>query len=179
MKSNNKINKRYQPYYNNNLNSNILLNVEILSNLKELHKNAKNDQKSNILSIVSYDYMKPILKKIGFKFSNSQFKTAQNKRVNENINLNNYKRYIPKSKTKLSRDDIDKIEGYLYRYSQQSSGENYDIKYLEYTKKYIYHQYSKNDDNRKITYNTFLKYIPKNYKVGKKTNRYVWSLCFR
>ena len=60
MKSNNKINKRYQPYYNNNINSNILLNVEILSNLKELHKNAKNDQKSNILSIVSYDYMKPI-----------------------------------------------------------------------------------------------------------------------
>ena len=109
MKSNNKINKRYQPYYNNNLNYNILLNVEILRNLKELHKNAKNDQKSNILSIVSYDYMIQILKKIGFKFSNSQFKTAQNKRVNENINLNNYKRHIPKSKTKLSQDDKDKI----------------------------------------------------------------------
>ena len=60
--------------------------------------------------------MKPILKKIGLKFSNSQFKTAQNKRVNENINLNNYIRHIPKRKTKLSQDDIDKIEGYLYRY---------------------------------------------------------------
>ena len=121
MKSNNKINKRYQPYYNNNLNSNILLNVEILSNLKELHKNAKNDQKSNILSIVSYDYMKPILKKVGFKFSNSQFKTAQNKLVNENINSNNYKSHIPKRKTKFSQDEKDKIKGYLYRYYKQSS----------------------------------------------------------
>ena len=60
MKSNNKINKRYQPYYNNNLNSSILLNLEILSNLKKLYKNAKNEQMSNILSIVSYDYIKTI-----------------------------------------------------------------------------------------------------------------------
>ena len=168
MKTINKVNQRYQPYHYNNYNGSILLNAEILNNINELHKNAKNDQKSNILSVVAYDYMKPILKKLGFKFSNNQFKNAKNKRINENINLNKYKRHIPESKKKLSEDDIKNIIDYLNKYSQQSSGNKDEIRYLEYTKKYIYNQYIKDNDNRKITYNTFLKYIPKNYKIGKR-----------
>src|ERR1700691_5051084 len=105
MKTNTKLNQRYQPYHYNKNNGNFLLNGEILNNIKELHKNANNEQKSNILSVVAYDYMKPILKKIGFKFSNNQFKNAKNKRINENISLNKYKRHVPESKTKLNEED--------------------------------------------------------------------------
>src|ERR1700759_5452862 len=137
MKTINKVNQRYQPYHYNNYNGSILINAEILNNINELHKNAKNDQKINILSVVAYDYMKPILKKLGFKFSNNQFKNAKNKRINENINLNKYKRHIPESKKKLNEDDIKNIIDYLNKYSQQSSGNKDEIRYLEDTKKYI------------------------------------------
>ena len=34
-----------------------------------LYTNANKEQKSNILSVVSYDNMKSVLKEIGFKFS--------------------------------------------------------------------------------------------------------------
>ena len=56
MKSNIKIKEIYQPYYNNNFNSNILLNVEILNMLKQLHKNVKSGQKINIFFILLINY---------------------------------------------------------------------------------------------------------------------------
>ena len=36
------------------------------------------------------------------------------------------------------------------------------------TKKFIYKRYSEDENNRKITYNTFIKNIPKNYKYSKR-----------
>ena len=47
---------------------------------------------------VSYDSIKQKLKLMGFKFSNTQFKTAKNKRFNYQINLKVYKRYIQTEK---------------------------------------------------------------------------------
>ena len=59
---------RFKPYNFFN-KENVLLSAQILNNIKLLHINANKEQKSNILSVVSYDYMKPVLKEIGFKFS--------------------------------------------------------------------------------------------------------------
>ena len=69
---------------------------------------------------------------------------------------------------RLNEEDKYNIICYLDYYPKQSSGDNDEIRYLEYTKKFIYNQYIKNDDNRKITYNIFIKYIPKKYKIGKR-----------
>ena len=49
--------------------------------------------------------MKPVLKEIGFKFLKKQFNTAKKKRLNENITLNKYKRYIPECKRKLGEKE--------------------------------------------------------------------------
>ena len=133
-----------------------------------MHINANKEQKSNILSVVSYDYMKPVLKEIGFKFSKKQFNTAKKKRLNENITLNKYKRYIPECKRKLSEEEKNKIIYYLDYYSKESTNINEKIRYLEYSKKFIYQKYYQTDNNRKITYNTFLKYCPKYYKIPKR-----------
>ena len=59
---------RFKPYNFFN-KENVLLSAQILNNIKLLHRNANKEQKSNILSVVSYDYMKPVLKEIDFKFS--------------------------------------------------------------------------------------------------------------
>ena len=50
----------YNPYQFFN-KDNVLLQSEILNNIKKLHNNAINEQKSNILSLVAYKYLKPIL----------------------------------------------------------------------------------------------------------------------
>ena len=81
---------RFKPYNFFN-KENVLLSAQILNNIKLLHINANKEQKSNILSVVSYDYMKLVLKEIGFKFSKKQFNTAKKKRLNENITLINIK----------------------------------------------------------------------------------------
>ena len=59
---------RFKPYNFFN-KENVLMSAQILNNIKLLHINANKEQKSNILSVVSYDYMKPVLKEIGFEFS--------------------------------------------------------------------------------------------------------------
>ena len=70
---------RFKPYNFFN-KENVLVSAQILNNMKLLHKNANKERKSNILSVVSYDYMKPVLKEIGFKFSKKkQFNTAKKK----------------------------------------------------------------------------------------------------
>ena len=81
--------------------------------------------------------MKPILKEIGFKYSNKQFINAESKRLNNNINLNKYKRHIPKSKRKLNSIKINNILTYLNQYSKQTSCIHDKIRYLEYTKIYL------------------------------------------
>ena len=62
---------------------NVLLQYEILNNIKKLHNNAINEQKSNILSLVAYKYLNPTLKELGFKYSSKQFKNAEKKRINK------------------------------------------------------------------------------------------------
>ena len=158
---------RFKPYNYFN-KENVLLSAQILNNIKLFHTNANKEQKSNILSVVSYDYIKPVLKEIGFKFSKKQFNTAKKKRLNDNITLNKYKRYIPECKRKLSEEEKNKIIYYLDYYSKESTNINEKIRYLEYSKKFIYQKYYQTDNNRKITYNTFLKYCPKYYKIPKR-----------
>ena len=108
---------RFKPYNFFN-KENVLLSAQILNNIKLLHTNGIKEQKSNILSVVSYDYMKPVLKEIGFKFSKKQFNTAKKKRLNENITLNKYKRYISEFKRKLNEEEKNKIILYLDYYSK-------------------------------------------------------------
>ena len=59
---------RFKPYNFFN-KENVLLSAQILNNIKLLHINVNKEQKSNILLVVFYDYMKSGLKEIGFKFS--------------------------------------------------------------------------------------------------------------
>ena len=139
---------------------------EILINIQKMHSNVIKDQKSNILSLVSYDILKPKLKKLGFKFSNFQFLTARNKRESNIFTLNNYKRFVPYSKKKLVETDKQNIIKYLYDNSYESSHSNIGIRFLDKSKKMIYKQYINNQDNKKISYNTFLKYCPKNFKYS-------------
>ena len=60
---------------------NVLISTHILNNIKLLHINANKEQKSDILSVVSYDYMKPVLKEIEFKFSKKQFNNAKKEKI--------------------------------------------------------------------------------------------------
>ena len=46
-------------------NRNYFMYTKFLQNLKELHTKAKNNQKSNILSIVAYDNMRKKLRNFG------------------------------------------------------------------------------------------------------------------
>ena len=92
---------RFKPYNFFN-KENVLLSAQILNNIKLLHTNANKEQKSNILSVVSYDYMKPVLKEIGFKFSKKSIQYCKKIKINENITLNKYKRYISECKRKLN-----------------------------------------------------------------------------
>ena len=70
---------RFKPYNFFN-KENVLLSVQILNNIKLLRTNANKEQKSNILSVVSYDYMKPVLKEIGFKFSKKNSSILQKRK---------------------------------------------------------------------------------------------------
>ena len=40
-----------------------------------------------------------------------------------------------------------------------------EVRYLNFNKKVIYYKYLEDENNRRIRYNTFVKYIPKNFKV--------------
>ena len=73
MKVANNNRNRYSPYKTGDDINNCFNYTEILQNIKALHGNVENDQKSNILSIVSYDNMKYLLRNIGFKFSSKQY----------------------------------------------------------------------------------------------------------
>ena len=88
--------------------------------------------------------------------------------MNNNISLNKYKRHVPESKRKLNDIDISNIIKYLNKYSKETNCFNDKIRYLEYTKKFIYNKYIEDMNNRKISYNTFIKYIPKYYKYTKR-----------
>src|ERR1700759_3824433 len=94
---------------------------QILVNIQKLHSNVIKDQKSNILSLVAYDNLKFTLVDIGFKFSWKQFKTAKIKREKQEFNLNNYKRFIPYTKTKVNNNDREVIKQILYDNSKESS----------------------------------------------------------
>ena len=142
--------------------------TEILNNVKKAYTNVKSDNKNFILSLVAYNDNKVLLRELGYKFTNSQFKNAIEKRVNENFNLLSYFRKVPQSKRKLNIFEINKIIYYLDLYSRESSSKDINVKYLEYSKRFIYNKYINDQSTRKISYNTFLKYCPKNYKKGKK-----------
>ena len=105
---------------------------------------------------------------MGYKFTSSQFKKAIEKRVNKDFNLKGYLRNVPKSKKKLNELEISTIKDYLDIYSRESSSKDINVKYLEYSKKFIYNKYINDPITRKISYNTFLQYCPKNFKKGKK-----------
>ena len=136
MKISNKKNIRYTPY--SKINNYNYINIEILNNIKKLYNNVRSDQKTNILSIVSYDNIKNLLRNIGFKFTKSQFQKATLNRIKEIFNLNSYKRSVPKSKKKLNKQEIQNILSYIDYYSRESSSKENNVKYLEYSKKYIY-----------------------------------------
>ena len=55
MKVANNNRNRYSPYKTGDDINNCFSYTEILQNIRALHGNVENDQKSNILSIVSYD----------------------------------------------------------------------------------------------------------------------------
>lgn len=97
MKSVNLTNIRTNSYPISRINVIKNINMDILPNILELHRNCKNEQKSNILALVAFDEHKKFIKKFGFKFTEKQFKAAKNKRINKNLTLNNYKRHVPES----------------------------------------------------------------------------------
>ena len=141
--------------------NNDLVNPEVYKNILKLYNNASNDNKSHILSMVAYDELKKYLKEIGFKFTKKQFENAKNKKNSNEFTLKKYKRHIPESKKKINDQDINNIKNYLNKYSRIYDENEDSIKYLEQTKKFIYKRYSEDENNRKITYNTFIKNIPK------------------
>ena len=159
-------NKSFNPYLKMK-NNNYFMYTEIISNIKKLYTNVKSDHKSSILSLVTYPNLKKFLRNKGYIFTTTQFKNAIERRISQNFDLLSYKRYVPKSKKKLNEEEVKKITDYLEYYSRESSSRDINVKYLEYSKKFIYNKYI-SDNNKSITYNTFLKYCPKNYKKGKK-----------
>ena len=168
MKVANNNRNRYSPYKTGDDINNCFSYTEILQNIRALHGNVENDQKSNILSIVSYDNMKYLLRNIGFKFSNKQYNNAKIKRLNGNITLEKYKRHSPKSRRKLNEEEKRSISECLNYHSRVPSDKDNGVRYLENSKKYIYNKYISDENNRKISYSTFLRYCPKLYKIGRK-----------
>lgn len=140
--------------------------IKIIENIRKLHSNAPMNQKSNILSVVAYSSIKKMLRSKNFQFTDGQFSTARNKRKSGRITLNNYQRYVPYCKRKVSANVVEKIVKCLDKFSRESPHEE-NVKYLERSKKEIYRAYI-NENNRYITYGSFIKYCPKNYKKGEK-----------
>ena len=158
----NNIKNRFRPYQQYIKNWDLFKNHnDILENIKTLHNNVHINQKSNILSLVAYDDLKYYLRRIKFNFCEKQFNIAKSKRIENEINLNNYKRFVPISKRKLNSNIIDDIVKYLENNSRIPSTRDFNIKYLEKSKKKIYLEYINDPLTTKITYNTFLKYSPK------------------
>ena len=129
MKANTFRNNIYSTYYVMKYN-NYFLYTEILSNIKRDYMNVKSDQKNSILSLVAYNNIKSLLKNIGYKFTNSQFNKAIEKRISQNFNLLGYLRNVPKSKKKLNELEIKKIKDYLDYYSREYSSKDINVKYL-------------------------------------------------
>ena len=102
MKATNTRVRSYQPYINIGNNNYWEVFHNIQNNLKKLHRNAVQSQKSDILYVISYDNIKIKLRKLGYKFSNTQFNTSKKKRLSDSFNLKVYKRSAPLSKQKLS-----------------------------------------------------------------------------
>jgi hypothetical protein len=140
--------------------------MKVVENIRKLHANARTNKKSNILSLLSYKGLKQMLRRKNFKFSDSQFDIARDKRKNGRFTLDNYKRHVTYSKRKVSANVVGKIKKCLIKFSRESPHED-GIKYLERSKKEIYREFIK-DGNDNITYNTFVKYCPKNFKKGVK-----------
>ena len=109
MKVNTIRNNIYSPYYVMKF-TNYFLYTEILSNIKRAYMNVKSDQKNSILSLVAYNNIKPLLKNIGYKFTNSQFNKAIEKRISQNFNLLGYLRNIPTSKKNINGFEIKKLK---------------------------------------------------------------------
>ena len=139
MKENKNRNNIYSPYINMK-NNNYFLYTDILNNIKRAYSSVKSDHKNFILSLVAYNNNKQLLKDMGYKFTSSQFKKAIEKRVNNDFNLKGYLKNVPKSKKKLNELEISKIKHYLVIYSRESSSKHINVKYLEYTKKFIYNK---------------------------------------
>ena len=70
-------------------------------------------------------------KKFRFKFTNKQFRNAKNKRENNNISLEKYKRVQPESKKPLSLNQKESIINLLNQNSHESTT-NINIIYLNF-----------------------------------------------
>lgn len=135
---------------------------QVLQNICTLYNTVKVDMKSNILGLVAYEELKSNILKIGFKFNNKTFNNAVLKRNSGEFCLKSHIRAMPPSKKPLNAIEKNSIIRQLQDNSKDS-GKNDDIKYLNSSKKEIYRQYIRTNI-RKIAYNTFLRYIPKNFK---------------
>jgi hypothetical protein len=176
-----RIGKKLFPNLQYNLNT-----KKILDNIKTLHTNADLKHKSSILSLVADLFSNSELKNLGFNFSNKQFKTAIKKAKNKQFLLNNYQRFIPKSKVSIDKETQKLIINLLLQNSRLSSATisqnsissdlikeipNFNSKaiyYLEKTKYDIYYELKAQNPDLKLSLSKFYKLCPKNFKKAKK-----------
>ena len=137
--------------------------LKIAENLQRMHCNVDINQKSNILQLVTYSNLRRFLRNMGFVFSKTQFRTAMRKQKGESFNLNNYRRHVPKSRMPLSETTLQIIKSYLDKNSRQSYTGEKNI--LEITKTAIFRKLKREFPSIKLSYSSFMKHCPKEYKL--------------
>ena len=152
-----------------------------------MHRGAPLKYKSCLLSLVAGPHTKAELKAAGFRFSNTQFRTAKRKAVNQTFSLSDYERFVPPSRAPLAQETKNLVEEFLRRNSREScsttrrntsarrvpsspsSAEGFpEIYFLEKPKRQVYEELRAEYPELKLSLSKFYKLCPKNFKKATK-----------
>lgn len=163
------MNTRYSPYDNQNINveeSPTLIQKLVKNILKLFNKTPKNERYA-VLSIVAGEISKKELRKTGFTFSNTMYRTAKRKRVDE---IENRDFYQPESKKQKGDDIKELINEYLTKYSETTCKihRNQPVLNLQRSKLYIHKKMISENPEINLSLSTYYKLCPKRFKYVKK-----------
>ena len=99
---------------------------QMVISVQKLHAFSEKKNKTKVLSIVAPHFPSAVLKNIGFEFSSKSFTRARKEQVWEK------KRFIPPSKTPISRNQKRKLHDFLMDHSTIASNRTKKILLSEY-----------------------------------------------
>lgn len=162
--------ERYVSYANLNIDMEQypIVIQQLIKNVLKLFNKTEKMERYAVLSIVADIFSKKDLRKSGFIFSNTMYKTSKRK-LNE-FEIEDRIIYQPESKKRKGDDIKDLIKDKLTQYSELTCKihRNNPVFNLQQSKNYIYKKLIEENPGIKLCRSTFYKLCPKNYQYSKK-----------